>query len=165
MLLIGVMDREFGKVSDLGKFLRTVPIAFNNFILKLKKKRVKTEKMLILLPRCLQHSTCTENVVESIDNCKRCGKCPTAAIATLAEKYGIPTGLATGSLMARELVKKYRPELIIAVACERELVQGIFSVFPRAVFAVYNQRPHGACLNTQVDAKDVEAAILRFKIA
>jgi len=161
--LIGATDKELRKVSALGNFLRNVPIAFNNFLLHLKKKKVATSKMLILLPRCLQHSSCTQNVVESIENCKRCGKCPTGDIAKLAERYGIPTGLATGSLMARELVKRFRPELIIAVACERELVQGIFSVFPRAVYAVYNERPNGACKNTYVDFKDVESAILRFK--
>jgi hypothetical protein len=146
----------------VGPFLRAVPLAFNNFLLRLKKKRVPFNKMLILLPRCLQHATCTHNVVESIENCKMCGKCPTAEIAKLAKKYGIPTGLATGSLLARELVKKYRPELIIAVACERELVQGIFSVFPRPVYAVYNERPNGPCKNTQVNPHDVESAILHF---
>jgi len=148
----------------LNKFLQAVPIAFNNFLLRVLKRKIPAREILILLPRCMQHNTCTQDVVASIENCKKCGTCPTGDVATLAEKYDIPAGLATGSLIARELVKQYKPRLIIAVACERELVQGMFSVFPRPVYALNNSRPNGPCKNTQIDIASVETIIKRFKV-
>ena len=126
-------------------------------------KNVSYEKMLILLPRCLQNSDCKQNVVEHSDNCKLCGKCAIAEIVQIAKKYNnIPVCLATGSLQAKECVKRHRPKLILAVACERELAQGIFAVFPLAVYAVLNERPNGPCKNTQVKAVLLEKAIEKF---
>lgn len=130
--------------------------------MRLTKKKFRADDVLILLPRCMQHSTCRQDVVDTIKNCKRCGVCPTGSVATRAESYGLAVGLATGSHMARALIKKHAPRLIIAVACERELAQGIFSVFPRQVFAIVNARPEGPCKNTQVDFDELDAVIREF---
>jgi uncharacterized protein len=146
----------------LDKFLRLVPIRINNFLLRLKKKKFRAAEVLILLPRCMQHASCRQDVVDTIENCKRCGVCPTGAIAACAEARAVAVGLATGSHMARAIIKKHAPRLIIAVACERELAQGIFSVFPRQVFAIVNSRPEGPCKNTRVDLDELNAVIGEF---
>ena len=162
--MTGVTASILKKESYLGKFLRFFPIGINNWFVRQRIKNLQPDEMLILLPRCLQHTSCSQNVVESLTNCRRCGRCPTGDVAALAEKYHIPAALATGSLMARHLVKKWKPRLILAVACERELIQGILSVFPRSVFALYNERPNGPCKDTYVDPRHVEEKI-RFFLA
>jgi len=52
-----------------------------------------------------------------------------------------------------------RPDLIIAVACERDLTSGIQDTAPLPVYGVFNQRPFGPCLNTQVAIDRVEAVL------
>lgn len=143
-------------------FLGRILIPINNMMLQFKKRKVEASEILLLLPRCLQHNECRENVVDDFLNCKRCGKCPIADIKPVAEKYGIPVCLATGTHMAREAIKKHKPKMILAVACERELLQGIVAVFPRPVRAIANERPNGPCKNTQVDAFLVEDAIKEY---
>ncbi len=143
-------------------FLKKVVFAFNNFLLRFRLKNVNPEKILVLLPRCLQFSGCKENVVSDSSNCKNCGRCPVGNITSVTRKHNIPVCLATGSLMAKECVKRYRPKLILAVACERELAQGLLAVFPIPVYALSNERPNGPCKNTVVDVGILESAIERF---
>ena len=54
-----------------------------------------------------------------------------------------------------------RPEVkaVVAVACEKELVQGIRAAFPKPVVAVPNMTPEGSCRNTVVDPVAVVKAI------
>jgi hypothetical protein len=40
----------------------------------------KGTKILLLLPRCLQHSSCSQELSEDIKNCVGCGKCQIAEI-------------------------------------------------------------------------------------
>jgi len=80
-------------------------------------------------------------------------------IKKLSHEFNIPAHIATGSAMALELVKKYNPKCILAVACSRELVQGMAGVFPRKVYAIENEWPEGACKNTNVDIAKVRNVI------
>ena len=146
------------------KLIRKIFVTVNNAMLKRLKGKVAIQDMLILLPRCLQHTSCQQNVVEALSNCKECGKCPIAKILPLAKQYGIPAYVATGSEMAVYVVKKHKTKLIVAVACLRELMQGIMTVFPRAVIGVGNTCPEGPCKNTQVDVGEVEKVIVEYGI-
>jgi len=143
--------------------IKLIPLKINNLLLHMRKKKVTTEEMLILLPRCLQNSECKENVVEDSNNCKQCGKCNVGDMVALGKQYRIAVVIATGGLMAREYIKKLRPKLIIAVACENELIEGVMKVFPVAVYAVTNKRPHGPCKNTKIEPRIVEDVIVQFR--
>jgi len=70
--------------------------------------------------------------------------------------------VATGGTLARKIVKDFRPRLIIAVACERDLTSGIHDTYPLPVYGILNQRPNGPCWNTKVDIQRVEEAIQTF---
>ncbi len=148
----------------MNKFVKNVILGFNNFLLKFHKKKVKPSDMLILLPRCMQFSDCRENVVDDLFNCKKCGRCQVGEVVDISRKYNIPAYVATGSMQAKECVKKHRPKLILAVACERELFQGVVTVFPIPVYAVCNERPNGPCRNTKFNKSDLEEAINRFSV-
>jgi uncharacterized protein len=94
-----------------------------------------------------------------VQNCKRCGKCPIKDLLELTSKYGVDLAVATGGTLARRIVMERRPDLIIAVACERDLTSGIQDTMPLPVYGIFNERPHGPCLNTRVAIDRVEAVL------
>lgn len=117
------------------------------------------KRILLLTPHCLQDADCPVKVTHRVENCKRCGKCRIKGLLELSEKYGVDLAVATGGTIARRIVIEKRPDLIIAVACERDLTSGIQDTAPLPVYGVFNQRPFGPCLNTQVALEHLEAVL------
>lgn len=116
------------------------------------------------MPHCLQNSLCTFRLTYNVNNCKRCGKCCIAGLLNLSDKYSVRLVIATGGTIARKIIKDCKPELIIAVACERDLTSGIQDAFPIPVFGILNERPFGPCIDTTVSPIQVELALKRFII-
>ena len=115
--------------------------------------------LLVLLPRCLQGSTCARDVVKDILECRRCGSCDLARLGELMDLYGFSMAVVPGGRLAQELVRMKRPAAVIAVACEKELVEGLKSVSSVPVIAITNLRPHGPCRDTELDLAEFEAAV------
>jgi hypothetical protein len=134
-------------------------VEFNNALVRATKKRIDPSRMMILLPHCLQWSECEHRVTSDISHCRRCGKCSISELAGLAEEAGAQTAVATGGTLARRLIVEMKPTVIIAVACERDLVSGILDAYPIPVYGVLNQRPHGPCFNTTVDMEQIRIAM------
>jgi hypothetical protein len=130
-----------------------------------KKKEVilkKTEQLLILLPQCLQFADCPHKITKNILNCHQCGKCLIADLVHLGEKYNLKINVATGGRLAQRLVSDFKPNAIVACACEHELTDGIQAVYPLPVLGILNTRPYGPCLNTGVDLNKIEQAVKTF---
>ena len=115
--------------------------------------------ILLLMPHCLQDKDCTVKITHRAENCKRCGKCPIKDLLELAGKYQVHIAVATGGTIARRIVLETRPDLIIAVACERDLTSGIQDTTPLPVYGIFNDRPFGPCLNTRVAIDHVESVL------
>lgn len=139
--------------------IRDFYIDINNILALSSIKKVSPEKVLLLIPHCLQNSDCTYKLTNNIGNCKRCGKCCVGDILTAAQNEGVIISVATGGTAAINIVKKYKPELIIAIACERDLVNGINDVRGIPVVGILNERPNGPCYNTVVDVNTIEKEI------
>jgi len=122
-------------------------------------KGIPPEKLLLLLPHCLQNHTCTYRITFDASNCRRCGKCPVGEIMALAEEKGTPVAVATGGTLARRHIKDRKPLAVVAVACPRDLGQGMLDAWPVPVIGVENTRPCGDCLDTQVDVSSLKKAI------
>jgi hypothetical protein len=134
-------------------------VNFNNSLMRVIKGGSKNERLLVLLPRCIQNSKCKQKVAEDINNCRDCGKCVITEFKALSKEYRFHINVATGGSLARKMVYKLRPSSILAVACERELVSGIQDTGSIRVFAIPNLRPEGPCKNTTVDMDKVRDAI------
>ncbi len=80
----------------------------------------------------------------------------------MSEKYHVSISVATGGSVARRIVVQRRPDMIIAVACERELTTGIQDTYPIPVFGILNNRPFGPCFDTEVDLELVEKGMATF---
>ena len=142
--------------------LRRSFIAVNNRLVLAEAKKVRPEKLLILLPHCLQYHECGVRITGNIENCKACGKCKIKDLVAISKRYGVSISVATGGTIARRIVVEKRPDIIIAVACERDLTSGIQDTYPIAVYGILNRRPHGPCFDTDVDLEMVERGLLTF---
>ncbi len=134
-------------------------VEVNNSLFMAAKKRIKNDRILILLPHCLQKFDCARKVTSNIYNCNRCGECLINDIIELKGKYDLSLAIATGGTLARKVVVENKPTVVIAVACDRDLTSGIQDVFPIPVYGILNQRPFGPCVNTRVDMKKLESVI------
>ncbi|HNX29008.1 MAG TPA: DUF116 domain-containing protein [Syntrophomonadaceae bacterium] len=134
-------------------------IAVNNFLVSGRIDYIRPEKILILLPHCIQNSDCPHKITIDINNCKNCGKCKIGELKEMAAKYGANIKVATGGTLARKFTEDVRPQGIVAVACERDLSAGIQDSGPLPVIGVLNCRPNGPCINTDVSLSAVENAI------
>lgn len=138
---------------------RRIYIRVNNILARYGIKKKCFSEMLILLPHCMQNKNCSRSITDSIDNCRRCGGCKIGEVADIAELWGIRVVVAKGGTAARNTVKNLKPDVIIAVACERELISGIGDVSNIPVIGVINQRPDGYCTNTTVDIQELRTIL------
>jgi hypothetical protein len=142
-------------VTDLFKkdkdMIRGLFIEINNIFVQSANIRKSPDKAIVLLPHCLQNSECTYKVTGDIKNCRMCGRCTIGGIRKMTEERGVRAFIVTGVTAARNLIAKLKPEIVLSVACERDLAIGISDVSKIPVLGVVNKRPNGPCVNTTVD--------------
>ncbi len=67
---------------------------------------------------------------------------------------------AAGGEEARKAIREYKPSLILAIACERDLISGIRDVAEKIpVLAIPNKRPEGPCKNTHLHLDALDDAL------
>lgn len=149
-----------GKLFGFSKSqVRESFVQVNNSIFKATQKRIKNDRLLILLPHCLQNFDCPYKIIADCNNCRRCGRCQISDILKLKEKYNVDIAIATGGTIARKVVVEKKPTVIVAVACDRDLCSGIQDVYPIPVYGILNERPYGPCMNTRVDLERLEQSM------
>lgn len=134
-------------------------IAVNNFLVTARKLSFPGNRILILVPHCLQDAECPHKITINVSNCKQCRKCSVGDLIDLAKKYNATLKVATGGTLARKYIEQQRPRGVIAVACERDLSAGIQDAGLLPIIGVLNCRPNGPCFNTSVNLEKVEAAL------
>ncbi len=151
----------------LGAFKKSRKEEFQRYIINynnklIVKEGIRTDRILLLLPHCLQIDKCEIRITHNIYNCKRCGRCEIKDLISIADSNNLTLFVATGGTIARKIVSEARPKAIVAVACERDLSSGIVDSYPMPVYGIPNERPFGPCFNTKVDLKVVKEAIKLF---
>jgi len=137
-------------------------IELNNHLVRSNNHRPRPNKLLILLPHCIQNFDCQIKITGNIKNCQGCGKCEIKELIELADQYQSTIAVATGGTLARRIIVENKPEAIVAVACELDLTAGIQDSYPIPVIGILNDRPHGPCINTKVDILKVKEALADF---
>jgi len=135
----------------------------NNEIVLTAAKDINHRNILVLLPGCLQKSDCKIRITSDINDCERCGECDMTAVNELAAKYNVKAAVATGGAVARKLIHDLKPDVIVAVACHRDLTDGVRESWRYPVYAVLNDRPKGPCFETTVNIRTIEFAIKKFQ--
>jgi hypothetical protein len=149
-----------GRVIGLDKDrIRQSFIAMNNSLVTSQRMKVKPDRILVLLPHCIQLSDCEIKVTGNIHKCVQCGRCSIKGLVEIGRKYAVDISVATGGTLARKVIVEKRPKLVLAVACERDLTSGIKDCYPLPVIGILNERPFGPCFNTFVDVSKIDAAL------
>ena len=126
---------------------------------RVSKRRYAAERVLLLLPHCLQNQECGIRLKGNVLLCAGCGKCKMKQIKELAEAMGVHAFVASGGRSALNEAKRDDIDVVLAVACRRELAEGIRAAFPKKVLGVLNSWPNGECVDTDVDVDEVRAAL------
>jgi hypothetical protein len=126
---------------------------------RVRPRRCAADRVLLLLPHCLQRQDCPNPVKEDIANCLECGRCRMKEIKQLAQRYGVQVHVVSGGREALRRALAKDVEIILAVACKKELAEGIQATFPKRVVGVLNSWPNGPCKDTDVDVAEVERAL------
>jgi hypothetical protein len=143
---------------DFDEFRREV-IDYNNRMTMKEIKRSRGsvrsyngEDILLILPHCIQNSECLYKVTwDKLENCRKCCRCDIPAFLKLKDKYGVSIVVASGGTAAREIIRQERPEIIMAVACETDLISGLRDVKDIPIIGILNKRDNGPCKDTFVD--------------
>lgn len=160
--LLPMMELLGQRVGVNKALVRRSFIKVNNEFVLANAGAVAPEKILLLLPHCIQASKCPARLTYSIDNCKNCGACQIGTLRAWAKQYGFKLAIATGGTIARRIVVECRPRRIVAVACERDLTSGIQDSYPIPVFGVLNERPCGPCRDTLAPLQELESVLAFF---
>jgi len=134
-------------------------LELNNALVKAETSNRARTRVLLLLPHCLQNSACSRMLSGDIRNCAECGSCSVCELKQLLPKYAFETRIVGGGGLALKMVDELRPEAVIGVACERELVAALKEIRRVPVIAVSNRRPEGPCRNTKVIVDKVDHAL------
>jgi len=126
-------------------------VGVNNWVVRHRRRPVRAQELLLLLPSCLQRSGCPHSVRTSVANCQRCGQCQVGEVLEMAEQLGVTVAMATGGELALDRARCDGVRAVVAVACAKELRAGILGTWPKPVLAIENERPHGPCRDTRVD--------------
>jgi hypothetical protein len=134
-------------------------VSLNNLLTRIRRVRVNPENLLLLVPRCLQKTGCARTLGKTLDDCRSCGRCQVPGLSDLCREFGISCSMAAGGREALAFVADRQVKAVIAVACEKELTQGILAVFPKPVLGVLNIQTNGPCRNTGIDPERVRIAV------
>lgn len=116
-------------------------VQVHNALVRINGHRIDPARILILLPRCL-----TKEQLKEASN--------------LAGRYGVGVAVVAGGELARQRIRERRPQAVIGVACERDLLSGIRDVRGRlCVLGIPNTRPHGPCKDTRIDLEELRQAV------
>lgn len=157
------MIEQVGRLLGISKDgIRQSFIAMNNSLVLSQCHSISPERILVLLPHCIQLFDCEIKVTGDIHKCVQCGRCDIKGLVDIGRKYCIDISVATGGTLARKVIVEKRPKLVLAVACERDLTSGIKDCYPLPVIGILNERPFGPCFNTSVDVEKIDEALSRI---
>lgn len=137
-------------------------IVLSNAVVRRRRIRLPSDQVLLLASHCLQRTACGRRLGQNGEACERCGQCNISDLLTLRDEFGVTLHVAAGGRQALAEAKLPEFRAIVAVACERELVDGIVGAFPKPVLAIRNTRPSGPCTDTQMDPEEVRQALAHF---
>lgn len=148
--------RFFGNKQSIINWILDI----NNNIVKFRIKNKKIRNILLLLPHCVQNHECKIRVTNNLENCVKCGRCKIGDLFELnMREINLHIRIATGGTLARRYIKEIRPELIIAVACERDLMSGIFDSVPIPVYGAFNKIIKSECIGTDFSINEIKNII------
>jgi hypothetical protein len=134
MRLTSRMAQRFGRRD----WVENAAVKVYNSLAVLRRRKVGTGELLLLIPRCLSK--------ETLDG-----------VLGVAGRYGVPVFVATRGQLARRVIRERRPRAVVAVACERDMVSGLHDVAGKVpVLGLTMTLPSGPCKDALLDLGKLE---------
>ncbi len=109
-----------------------------------RRHAVNASELLILIPRCLSRDALN-------------------GVLDVANRYGVAAFVATRGQLARRVIRERRPKAVVAVACERDMVSGLYDVAGRIpVLGLTMTLPNGPCKDAALDLVKFESFVKVF---
>ena len=93
----------------LGSLIPSRKEALQAFVIRLNNRLVlrlgiRTSRLLLLMPHCLQVDKCAIRLTHNVRNCKQCGKCGMKGLIEVSDRTGIELFVASGGNLARRIL-------------------------------------------------------------
>lgn len=152
------------RLAERGPFLKTMPLAWRigelfgvardwtsaaavtvyDRLAWARERTVAANELLILIPRCLSRA--------ALDG-----------VLDVAKRYNVAAFVATRGQLARRAIRERRPRAVVAVACERDMVSGLYDVAGKLpVLGLTMQLPNGPCKDASIDLERFEEFVRKF---
>jgi uncharacterized protein len=133
--------------------------AWNNRQIRPSFEARRARKALLLLPHCIQASSCKAEIVQDLGHCYSCGRCPAGDVLahSLAHKWNVR--LSNRSHKAYREAREFKPDLIVAVSCADRLLKGLIKLPEVPCYVIPLQLPHGMCVDTTFHVPHLQAAM------
>ena len=147
--IITILGKDNQRIAEKIIFLNNCDILSHNY-------NIRPENILVILPHCVQAVECKIRITFNPEYCRRCGKCNVGKLVGYSEKMKFRLAIATGGTLARKIIRETSPEAIIAVACHRDLMEGILDIRKIPVLGLLNRiGKNGPCVGTDFDPDKV----------
>ena len=142
MRLTSRMAGRFGRRD----WVENAAVKVYNALALLRRRKVGTGELLLLIPRCLSK--------ETLDG-----------VLGVAGRYGVPVFVATRGQLARRVILERRPRAVVAVACERDMVSGLHDVAGKVpVLGLTMTLPSGPCKDALLDLDKLESWVRAYVV-
>ncbi|MBW6470461.1 MAG: DUF116 domain-containing protein [Methanosarcinaceae archaeon] len=103
-------------------------IEIRNAVMLEKFKKTK-ERRAVILPQCMRHPECRARCDPIFGyECTKCGMCDIKCIIDAAEMYNFKVFVVPGDSFVRKILKSYKPNSCLGVACYVELTESMQAV-------------------------------------
>ena len=129
---------------------------------------IPAPQRILLLPHCLRRAATCEAAYNSQGLvCRHCNPdCPVSQLTDAAERLGYGgVCVAPGGRLALSFVKATKPKAVVAVACEKELEEGILGIqnsvseIGRLPLVVVIPLTRDGCIDTETDIEQALAVM------
>ncbi|MBR2162111.1 MAG: DUF116 domain-containing protein, partial [Bacteroidaceae bacterium] len=128
-------------------------VEIHNQVWKAFVASIPYERRLLLLPKCLSHSTkCEAEMDEFGLLCHRCGRCVIPSLEQKAEELGVMSMVAEGFTSVVELIKNRVVDCVIGVSCLKSLEKAFPLLISHAVPGMAIPLNFDGCKDTEVDS-------------
>jgi len=133
--------------------------AWNNRQVRLHFQSHRARNALVLLPHCIQESSCKAAILEDLGHCYSCGRCPAGDILASVLEARWNCRINNRSHKIYRDAREFKPDLIVAVSCADRLVKGLVKLSEVPSYVIPLALPHGMCVDTTLSVPHLQAAM------
>lgn len=130
----------------------------NAFVLKLFAHN-KASKSIVLLPHCIQWSSCDAPILDDVMSCYNCGKCSIEDLISSKIINKWDAHITNRSYKAYQATKASKPDLIVAVSCNDRLIKGIRKLPDYPAYLIPLSLPYGMCVDADFSMVELEDSL------